>query len=241
MPLRPVLPGVTLVDLPLVNVWLLHDDQEAFVVDTGSYWDRRALSAAIGTVLDRGIRLTGILQTHGHCDHAGNTAWLRRHHGAKVHAHAAEVPHISELRPYGPAGWRRLSRSGLLFLAGEAVFPTRRCPVDVVLHDGDVISSPIGPLRVVHSPGHTDGHVAYLQEERGWLLSGDAIINVIPWVRRTALSLAVPVFSVSMAQCAESARRLAALDASVLLPGHGWARLENTARDVRDWAERLDP
>jgi glyoxylase-like metal-dependent hydrolase (beta-lactamase superfamily II) len=240
MPIRTVLPGVILIDLPMVNVWLLHNDGEGMLIDTGCRWDRRKLLEAIRESLGTHGRLTAILQTHGHCDHSGNTAWLARTYGAAVYAHETEARYLSRWRTYIPRGIRALSVSGFLFACGEVVFPVRRCPVDRPVKEGDLVQTPIGPLRVVHTPGHTPGHISFLLEERGWLFSGDAIINVIPWVRKTALTLAVPVFSDDMDEAYRSGRRIADLAPSVLLPGHGWPRLENTAEDLRVFMERKE-
>src|SRR5438874_2246259 len=94
MAARQVLPGVTLIDLPLVNVWLLHAGSEGVLIDTGTYWDRRKLQRAIRDVLGPDGHIVAVLQTHGHCDHAGNTAHFCGQ-GARLYAHKLEIPHLS--------------------------------------------------------------------------------------------------------------------------------------------------
>jgi glyoxylase-like metal-dependent hydrolase (beta-lactamase superfamily II) len=232
--MRPVLPGVTLIDLPQENVWLLQGGGVAALIDTGLYWSRRRLLAALEQALEPGTRLTSIYLTHGHCDHAGNAAFLRTRFAAKVYCPRIEVPYVSTRRLYGWPGLHRL-----MFLVGEAVFPVQRFEVDVALEDGDIIPSPIGPQRVVHSPGHTRGHASYFHEANGWLFSGDAILNVIPFVRKTALCLSPPVFTEDMVAAANSARRLAELGPSALLSGHGWPHTENTAEALQSFVRGL--
>jgi len=234
MSVRPVLPGVTLIDLPRENVWLLQGGGEAALIDTGLRWSRSRLLRALDQALEPGTRIASIFLTHGHCDHAGNAAFLANKFGAKIHCHRIEVPYVSTRKLYGRPGSHKL-----LFMAGEAIFPVRRFKVDVVLEDGDAVASPIGPLRVVHSPGHTRGHASYFHEEHGWLFSGDAILNVIPFARKTALCLSPPIFTEDIGIAARSARRLAELRPSALLSGHGWPHLDNTAEALQVFGEGL--
>src|SRR5690348_14404911 len=98
MPLLPILPGVSLVRMPLVNAWLLHDNSEAALIDTGSRWHRGQLLRA----LPGGVRLTSILLTHGHCDHAGNAAFLAERFGAGLYAHTEEIDFVQTRKTYVP-------------------------------------------------------------------------------------------------------------------------------------------
>ena len=45
------------------------------------------------------------------------------------------------------------------------------CPVDETIDEGDAL----GPLQVLHAPGHSPGHLAFHWPERGFLIAGDAI------------------------------------------------------------------
>jgi hydroxyacylglutathione hydrolase len=72
-------------------IWVLHNDQEAVVVDPGD-------SAPVLTYLEaQRIRLQSILVTHHHADHTGGVAQLQDCTGAKVYAPLLEpvsVPHM---------------------------------------------------------------------------------------------------------------------------------------------------
>lgn len=234
MPVSPVLPGVHLINLPQENVWLLQGGGEAALIDTGLSWFRRRLLAAIDQALDPGTSLTSIFLTHGHCDHAGNVAFLARRFAAKIYCHRFEVPFVSTLKLYGRPGLHQL-----MFLAGEVLLPVRRFRVDVVLEDGDEVQTPIGPMTVVHSPGHTRGHVSYFHEQERLLFCGDAILNVIPFLRKTALCLSPPIFTEDTVTAARSACRLAALNPQALLSGHGRPLLKDTAAAVQAFTRGL--
>ena len=67
--------------LPAFNdnyIWMLHNGQQALVVDPG---DAAVVDAAVAA---RGLKLTAILVTHHHADHIGGLMGLQ-HHGAAVH------------------------------------------------------------------------------------------------------------------------------------------------------------
>lgn len=239
--LRPTFQGIFQIDLPWTNAWLLAGNDEAVLIDTGTRWDRKAILAALDAAFPGGFRLTAILLTHAHCDHAGNAAYLAERFGAKVHCHAAERPFLATRRTYVPRGFRAFSASGVLFAGGEAVFPVRRREPDSLVKEADSVQTPIGPLTVIETPGHTPGHVSYYHESEDRLFSGDALINIIPWVRRAGLSLPVRVFTSNPQSAAESAWKIANLGPTALLPGHGPPITEHTSRQIRSFMEKAAP
>jgi glyoxylase-like metal-dependent hydrolase (beta-lactamase superfamily II) len=239
--LRTILPGIFQIDLPWTNAWLLAADGNAVLIDTGTRWDRAAILRAMGEAMPGGFRLRSILLTHAHCDHAGNAAWLAERFGAEIRCHAKERPYVATRRTYIPRGFRAAGVSGFLFLGGELIFPVRRREPECLLKEGDAVDTPVGPLTVIETSGHTPGHVSYYHEREGWLFSGDALINVIPWIRREGLSLPVRVFTSDPVAAAESAWRISDLDASGLFPGHGPPLMDDAASRIRAFLEKAAP
>ncbi len=104
-----------------------------------------------------------IVVTHAHVDHAGGLAKIVEHTGAGVWAHEREAIYLRDGKVPrsgpGPSG-----SFGTVTVAEE-------------FQHGTVLPA-AGGLRVVHTPGHTPGHVSLLHEPSGVLITGDALFNV---------------------------------------------------------------
>jgi glyoxylase-like metal-dependent hydrolase (beta-lactamase superfamily II) len=241
MQVQEVATGIFEISLAWSNAYLLVEGETAALIDTGLSKDRESLLAALRQVSLTEHAIRAVYLTHGHCDHAGNAAYLAGY-GAVVHAHKAEARMLGlPRRTYVPTGWQRLTRlpTSLAFTLGERLYPVERRQPDILLEDGDTLQAPGGPLRVVASPGHTPGHIALYREQDSVLFSGDAILNVIPVKRVTGLSLPMGLFTENMRQARNSARQLATLRPNLLLSGHGWPLQGNTAVLLESWAASL--
>jgi len=106
-------------------------------------------------------------------------------------------------------------------------------PVDRVVKDGDVLSEVMGGLRVVFTPGHAPGHLAFWQPTRRILFCGDVIIHA------GGLRLPMALATVDMAEDKRSIKRLAELDASIVCFGHGGPLTRQAAQAIRDFARRV--
>jgi len=147
----------------------------------------------------RGWEITGLWLTHGHFDHVADHAVVTaRFPNAKVLIHPLDEP--------------KLQNPNVTPFALPFVIPPRKADAYVV----DEQELRIGNLRVVvmHTPGHSAGHVMYHFPEQKILVGGDLII--MGSVGRTDL----PDSDVSDLQ--DSIRRVMALPHDTqLLPGHG--------------------
>jgi glyoxylase-like metal-dependent hydrolase (beta-lactamase superfamily II) len=196
----PELPELHQITLPTpwapgtVQVYLI-DRDPLTLIDTGVKTSRSF--AALELALDRlgfGIdEIERIVLTHYHEDHMGQTEAIRRA-GAnpEVWAHDAEVSLIenwSQSRKENIAGLRDLLAE---YGVGEVSFaileaqvqarmarpplsePTR---VDRIVHAGDRVQFKDLELKVIHSPGHTPGHILLHEIEHGIVFTGDHIMG----------------------------------------------------------------
>lgn len=141
-------------------VWCAKTKAGAFIDPGGDA--PRLLKGFAQAEAEQGVTLAKILLTHGHMDHAGAAAELAERFGVPV-----EGPHREEqylLDGLGEQG----SRYGM---SARPVTPDRW------LDDGDQVE--LGALRfdVVHCPGHTPGHVVYVQKESRFAFVGDVLFQ----------------------------------------------------------------
>ena len=212
-----------------VHAFLIDDGHGLTLVDTLADDDARRVLAAIGRLGRGPSDLKRIVLTHGHRSHLGGLAALKRLTGATVYAHPWEADIIAgqrraqpvTFRPVRPLRtWWRIYHLQLGINFGLS--PHVPCPIDEAVADG----AAIGPLQVLHTPGHSPGHLALYWPERRALLAGDAIAT---W---PAPAPGWPSFNLNPTQERASLRRMAQLDLAVVGVGHGEPIVRNAAETL---------
>ncbi len=92
----------------------------------------------------------------------------------------------------------------------------------------------MGPLRVLHAPGHSPGHLSFHWPERRFLIAGDAIST---WPDFRA---GWKAFNLNPEQNRDSLRRMAELDVEILGVGHGDPIPGGGQERVQELVERPD-
>lgn len=147
---------------------LIDEAGGAVFVDTGLVGERFQMQRLLRKFGIAPAQVQAILLTHGHLDHSGNLAWIKDWTGAPVYAHAAEQAHLNGTYPYtGASIW-----CGRLERFGYRVLNYRPVAIDHPISDGDELPF-WGGLRVIHLPGHTEGHCGFYSAKHDLLFSGD--------------------------------------------------------------------
>jgi glyoxylase-like metal-dependent hydrolase (beta-lactamase superfamily II) len=135
------------------NAFLVAGDDGITLVDVGWAGAPEILVSALAELGRSARDIKRVVITHAHPDHVRGLAGIRERAGASVLIHAAD------------AAWLR---RGLLHWT--PVTP------DAEVADGELIAG-TGGLRVIHTPGHTPGHIVLLHEPTRTLLAGDAVFH----------------------------------------------------------------
>jgi len=209
-----------------VNWYLIEENDELTVVDTGfpTHWE-----ALHGQLEALGYDLADIeacLLTHAHPDHIGFAARLLERVDVPARLHPGERERAREGGQAPLGGFvKNLWRPAILqyFVevvqsGGTSIPPVRTTePLEEGM-DPDVPGQP----QVIHLPGHTDGEVAFYLPDREVLLCGDALATVDfeTW-QGNIPQLLPPWLNEDHQQAQESLAHLESLGEVVLLPGHG--------------------
>jgi glyoxylase-like metal-dependent hydrolase (beta-lactamase superfamily II) len=189
-----------------VNAYLIREDDGFTLVDTTIGGGADALIAAAQAA---GATIRRIALTHGHSDHVGSLDALKQRLGDSVEVLMPDLDariHAGEKVVEGK-------------LTGS--WPKKLDTVpDVRLTGGERI----GSLEVVPSPGHTPGHVAFLDTRDRTVVAGDVYTSYGRVAVTTEYYWRFPLATMGTldkAKDIESARSLRALDPPVLVVGHG--------------------
>ena len=189
-----------------VNAYLVREPDGFTLVDTtlsGAADDLIAAARLAGGPIRR------IALTHGHSDHAGSLDALRAALGDGVEIYLGELD--ARIHAGEPVVDGKLRGS----------WPKRvQTRPDVRLSGGERI----GSIEVIPSPGHTPGHMAFLDTRDRTLIAGDTYTSYVRVEIPNHLLQPFPLAAMGTQdpqRIVESARALDALDAAILAVGHG--------------------
>jgi hydroxyacylglutathione hydrolase len=133
------------------------DSDRALVVDPGAEEDR-----ILATVEEMGASVEAILLTHTHFDHIGAVAPLAKATSAPVWCPEIEVPVLADIMAFVP--WPGFG-------------PFESYDADETVSGGEKLELAGFDIDVLHTPGHSPGHVTYSIADERALFSGDVLFQ----------------------------------------------------------------
>jgi glyoxylase-like metal-dependent hydrolase (beta-lactamase superfamily II) len=142
------------------NCSLVWDEQtmEGALIDPGG-----DVEHLLALAKQAGVTLTRLLLTHGHIDHVGGALAIARQLGIPIEGPEEEDAFLLQRLP------DQTNYFG--FPHSDAFTPDRW------LHDGMSVSVGGVELRVIHTPGHTPGHVVYFEPQTRTAFVGDVLFK----------------------------------------------------------------
>jgi glyoxylase-like metal-dependent hydrolase (beta-lactamase superfamily II) len=239
-PVERLAPDLWSIPVPIPNSPLRYTSAYAFgcgerlvLVDSGwgSEESWQALCSGLRSIGAEPSHVSGVLVTHMHFDHVGLAGRLREHSGAWIAMHPADhavlarpderdieaivIQRVTMLRSFGASPAE----------AAEAVGPPQRYAAvaaaalpDRHLSDGDLADVPGWRLRALHTPGHTPGHLCFVDEDSRRFFAGD---HVLPRVTPN-ISVRSADGDGSLHDYLCSLAKVRDLDLAEVLPAHEW-------------------
>lgn len=148
----------------MIHPTLLWDQDMAVLIDTGFPGQMEDLRAAMDNVGVSFDKLQAVILTHQDMDHIGSLPEILKQCGtkAKVYAHELDKPYIEGEIP---------------LIKDSHLENPPKGKVDETLVDGQQLPF-CGGIRVIHTPGHTPGHISLYLCQSKTLIAGDSMYSV---------------------------------------------------------------
>lgn len=143
------------------NCYVVRDSDKCIVVDPGAHGDKIA-----GAIAGEGLTCTIIVCTHGHHDHVGGVAALKRATGATYMISEGDAERAM----------RAIELSSHVFDVNSPDIANAP-EADVRLKEGDVVSLGDITLRVIEAPGHTEGGIVLVEDDANVAFVGDTVFE----------------------------------------------------------------
>jgi len=228
-----ILPNVHRIANSVSTAYLIVDDKNGItLIDTGPGHFGRVILTYLSQIGRRTDEVKRILLTHRHFDHIGGALGMRDATHAPVWAHRLDAPQIDgRERNRMPKGIVGVAMGVIAPLA----FPFSPCPVDDYLEDQQEFDlGSVGPLQVLHTPGHTIGHCSFYLPSRKLLVIGDALNNFSGKPR-----VSPDFLNDDTALANKTGVTLSHIDAEALVFGHGHPILEDGQQHLRAAAQAI--
>lgn len=212
---------------------LLQINGKNYLVDCGYEETTAELETAMKALSIDLKDLTGVIITHDDHDHLGGLNFLKQKNKAlKVFCGEFEKDSVS-----GRIKSERLVQAESFFdsLPDEnkswasdfigQLKKVKRFDVDEVFKDNDVFENEI---IVIHTPGHTKGHISLFCPEEKIFIAGDAVV-----IENGAFNIANPGFTLDMEQAIKSIEKIIDLAPRKIICYHGGIMVENIIENLK--------
>ena len=144
------------------NTFVLYDEsKKAIIVDPGCY-ESQEKQALIEYIENNDLSVVHILNTHGHIDHVLGNYDLTEHFGVGLTIFEGDMETLRSVKTYAASyGFQNYTH----------------CEPTKFIHEGDTIVFGNSSLEVIFVPGHSPGHIAFVNKEQNLCIGGDVLFQ----------------------------------------------------------------
>ena len=223
-----IIQGIHLVDGTSGNVYLIVEDKELMLIDTGMPGNAKKILGYVESELKRKpADIKTIILTHHHVDHAGSLYDMKKATNAKVAIHALDADYISGKKKQVI---KVKGMKSLIIRIFGILFKAKNVEPDQLLKDNDSVKGYV----VVHTPGHTEGSISLYGPANKVIFVGDAIRN-----DKGILGESSAYSNQDSKAARRSIEKISKLDFEIMLSGHGEPLKSAAAEKVREFYKNL--
>ena len=213
----------------IVNVYLVRDDDEWALVDTGMHTDDSiaTLKAALAEVDCPPSAIRKLISTHHHADHFGTSQTYKELTGAEVYLNELELSRVERLQSTErvPEAFAFFQQHGIPLDSPDQLptpgsfYGSRYKPAtpEHFLCDGESVYVGKREIQVVWTPGHTQGHCClYLPHDKIMIVGDHLLPKITPHV---GVYYAGP--DNPLQDFLDSHEKIQDFDVELVLPAHG--------------------
>lgn len=199
----------------IIHPTLLWDQEMAVLIDTGFPGQMEDLRVAMEKVGVPFAKLKVVILTHQDIDHIGSLPDILQKYGntIKVYAHELDKPYI---------------QGDLTLLKDGHLKDLPKGKVDDILKDGQELPY-CGGIRIIHTPGHTPGHISLYLQQSKTLIAGDSMYSV----NGIIVGIHAPT-ALDINEARHSLKKYLELDIESVICYHGGLSKENINEQIQN-------
>jgi glyoxylase-like metal-dependent hydrolase (beta-lactamase superfamily II) len=144
------------------NTYLLYDETGACVIIDPGCYEKHEKQALESFIQSKELKVTHLLNTHGHIDHVLGNAFVKQTFGVPLYIHPTDEATLRAVQTYAP-NWG--------FVQYEPAQP------DHYLNEGNIVTFANSTLEVLFVPGHAPGHIAFYNAAQKICIGGDVLFR----------------------------------------------------------------
>ena len=142
------------------NTYILSDEtKECVIIDPGCYSNEEQQELA-SYIDEKGLKPVKLLNTHCHIDHVLGNSFVANKYNVGLEMHEKDLPTLHATPEYGHLYGFNIDKSPE---------PT------VLLNEGDKVKFGNAELDVIFAPGHSAGHIVFVDTEQKFIIGGDVL------------------------------------------------------------------